>query len=180
MSALHVPLAEGEVRLEPLGEAHREGLRAACAADREIWAIYPVNLTGADFDPDFDAILATPARLPFALLIGERVIGTSSYLSVVPKDRVLEIGGTYIDPADRGTGVNRVVKRLMIDHAIACGYTRIEFRVDTRNQRSMAAVAKLGATLEGVLRRNRITWTGYVRDTAVYSLLPDEWAAQGS
>lgn len=177
MTELHVPLQEGEVRLEPLGEAHREGLRAACAADRAIWAIYPVNLTAADYDPGFDAILATLARLPFAILIGERIIGTSSYLGVAPRDRVLEIGGTYIDPADRGTGVNAVMKRLMIDRAIACGYQRIEFRVDTRNHRSMAAVAKLGATLEGVLRRNRVTWTGYVRDTAVYSLLAEEWQA---
>ena len=178
MTELHVALAEGEVRLEPLGEAHREALRAACAADREIWAIYPVNLTGDDFDPGFDTILATRARLPFAVLIGERVIGTSSYLGVAPHDRVLEIGGTYIDPADRGTGVNAVMKRLMIDHAIACGYQRIEFRIDTRNARSMAAVAKLGATLEGVLRRNRITWTGHVRDTAVYALLAEEWTAR--
>lgn len=165
----------GEVRLEPLGEAHRAGLRAACAADRKIWQIYPVNLTGADFDPGFDAILAAPGRLPFAVLIGGRVIGTSSYLNVAPRDRVLEIGGTYIDPADRGTGVNAAMKRLMIGRAIACGYHRIEFRVDTRNARSMAAVAKLGATPEGVLRRNRVTWTGYVRDTAVFSLLPEEW-----
>ena len=180
MTGLHVALAQGEVRLEPLGGAHREGLRAACAADREIWQIYPVNLTGAHFDPGFDAILAAPARLAFAVLIGERVIGTSSYLGVAPQDRVLEIGGTYVDPADRGTGVNAVMKRLMIDNAVACGYRRIEFRVDTRNARSMAAVAKLGAKLEGVLRRNRVTWTGYVRDTAVYSLLAEEWAGRRS
>jgi len=63
----------------------------------------------------------------------------------------------------------------MIDRAFACGFTRIEIRVDTRNSRSMAAVLKLGATHEGTLRRNRITWTGYVRDTAIFGLLKDEW-----
>jgi RimJ/RimL family protein N-acetyltransferase len=67
------------------------------------------------------------------------------------------------------------MKKLMIDHAFACGFTRIEFRVDTRNKRSMAAVLKLGAKHEGTLRRNRITWTGYVRDTAVFGLLEEEW-----
>jgi RimJ/RimL family protein N-acetyltransferase len=54
----------------------------------------------------------------------------------------------------------------------------VEFRVDTRNTRSMAAVLKLGATQEGVLRKNRITWTGYERDTAVFGLLREEWRGE--
>ena len=63
----------------------------------------------------------------------------------------------------------------MIEHAIGCGFDRIEFRIDTRNRRSMRAVEKLGATLEGVMRRQRTTWTGYRRDTAVYALLAEDW-----
>ena len=89
---------------------------------------------------------------------------------------VVEIGGTYISPSVRGTGFNRQMKTLMIEHAFAEGFTRIEFRVDTRNIRSMAAVSKLGAAHEGTLRRNRVTWTGYVRDTAIFGLLRDDWA----
>ena len=89
---------------------------------------------------------------------------------------VVEIGGTYISPSVRGTGFNRGMKKLLVEHAFANGFTRIEFRVDTRNTRSMAAVAKLGAAREGTLRRNRVTWTGYVRDTAIFGLLRDEWA----
>jgi RimJ/RimL family protein N-acetyltransferase len=88
---------------------------------------------------------------------------------------VVEIGGTYIEPSVRGTGFNHAMKKLMIHHAFACGYRRIEFRVDTRNQRSAAAVRKLGAQLDGVLRKNVVTWTGYVRDTYVFSLFEDEW-----
>lgn len=175
MSPLHVPLTEGEVALVPLAEAHREQLRAACAADTAIWEIYPVNLTGDGFDPGFAAMLATPGRLAFAVLAGGELVGTTSYLNVSPADRALEIGGTYLAPAVRGRGVNDAIKRLSIGHAVACGYRRIEFRVDTRNRRSMAAVAKLGARLEGVLRKNRVTWTGYARDTAFYSILAEEW-----
>ena len=178
MSDLHTPLNTTEVALMPLAEEHREQFRLACAADPEIWQIYPVNLAGTDFDRGFDATLATLRRASFAVLVGGEVVGTTAYLNVSAPDRTLEIGGTYIAPAVRGTGLNGAMKRLMIDHAIACGFHRIEFRVDTRNSRSMAAVAKLGARLEGVLRRQRITWTGYVRDTAVYSLLAEDWAAR--
>jgi RimJ/RimL family protein N-acetyltransferase len=70
------------------------------------------------------------------------------------------------------------MKTLLLDHAFDCGYRKVEFRVDTRNTRSMAAVLKLGATQEGVLRKNRITWTGYERDTAVFGLLREEWRGE--
>ena len=180
MNVLHAALGDGDVRLVPLGEPHREALRAACAADDAIWEIYPVDLRGEAFDPGFAAMLANAARLPFAVIAGRTIVGTTSYLSPSPADRVVEIGGTYLAPEVRGGGVNDAMKRLMIDHAIACGYHRIEFRVDVRNRRSMAAVAKLGARLEGVMRRQRITWTGHVRDTALYSLLPEEWAARSA
>jgi len=63
----------------------------------------------------------------------------------------------------------------MLDHAFKCGAVRVQFKVDTRNQRSQAAVAKLGAVREGVLRRDRLTWTGHIRDTAVFSILDHEW-----
>ena len=175
MNDLLAPLAEGSLRLDPLGEEHREALRHACTADPAIWAIYPVNMAGDDFDATFAAILADARRGAFAVLGEGQLVGTTSYLAPSPADRSVEIGGTYIAPAVRGAGINGAMKRLMIDHAIACGYTRIELRVDTRNARSMAAVAKLGAVREGVLRRNRVTWTGYVRDTAVFSILAEEW-----
>jgi RimJ/RimL family protein N-acetyltransferase len=69
------------------------------------------------------------------------------------------------------------LKRLMLGHAFAAGIRRVEFRIDERNQRSQAAVAKLGAIKEGVLRAERITWTGHVRDTGLWSLLAGEWAS---
>jgi len=65
----------------------------------------------------------------------------------------------------------------MLNHAFAAGAVRVQFRVDSRNQRSQAAMTKLGAIREGVLRRDLVTWTGYIRDTVVFSILDDEWPA---
>jgi RimJ/RimL family protein N-acetyltransferase len=175
MTGLSVALRDGELELLPLTEAHREGLRAACAADAEIWDIYPYSMLGAAFDPAFDAMFAVPLRLPFAIVAAGEVMGCTSYWHDVP-NAVVEIGGSYLHPGLRGSGANRRLKRLMIEHAFATGIRRIEFRVDTRNTRSMAAVEKLGAKREGILRRNRVTWTGFIRDTAVFGLFPEDWA----
>lgn len=65
---------------------------------------------------------------------------------------------------------------MMLNHAFAMGAVRVEFRVHTRNLRSQAAVAKIGALREGVLRRDRLTWTGYIRDTVYFSILDREWS----
>jgi RimJ/RimL family protein N-acetyltransferase len=166
-------MADGALRLEPLVEAHRAGLAAACAADTAIWEIYPSDWSPAGFDANFDAVLAADHRLAFAILHEGRVVGMSSYLNPSAVHGSTEIGGTYLAPQTRGTGINARFKRLMLDRAAACGFRRIEFRVDTRNTRSMAAVEKLGATREGILRRHMVTWTGHVRDTALYALFID-------
>lgn len=170
---LYVPLADSALRLVPLSEAHREGLRAACARDRDIWDIYPYSMLGEHFDPAFEQMLHG-ARQVYAVFNGDELVGCTSWYAHDPANKAVAIGGTFIAPAMRGGPFNIRLKRLMIRHARACGIVRIVFDVDTRNKRSQAAVMKLGAKLEGVLRRNRITWTGHVRDTAVFSLLPGE------
>lgn len=175
---LTTTLSDGAVTLVPFEDRYREGLRAACAADTEIWNIYPFSMIGEHFDTALERVLAfhrADSWVPMIALSGEDVVGMSSYIGPDATNGVVEIGGTYIVPTRRGTGYNDTMKRLMIDHALDCGFTRIEFRVDTRNKRSMAAVLKLGAKHEGTLRKNRITWTGYVRDTAVFGLLKEEW-----
>ena len=101
----------------------------------------------------------------------------SCYLGIDPARAVLEIGNTYYVPKLRGTGFNRRVKDLMLARAFGCGFRRVEFRVDSRNARSQAAMAKIGGVREGVIRQDRITWTGHVRDTVLFSILADEWKA---
>jgi RimJ/RimL family protein N-acetyltransferase len=178
-AALRSSLHGGEVRLELFADRHVEPLRAACAEDPDIWEIMPSALFGGHFDAEIAARrkgAEAGTAVLYAVCEGERVAGTTAFLRIDPAEGVLEIGGTYIAPLMRGTGFNRRMKRLMIDHAFACGFRRIEFRIDERNARSQAAVAKLGARREGLLRQDRITWTGHLRSTCVFSLLREEWA----
>ena len=177
LDSLGALMTNGDVRLEPLVEAHRDALRAACAEDPEIWPIYAISYDPDHFDASFDKLLARPNGRGFATFDGDRLAGMSCYLGIEPDRGVLEIGNTYYVPALRGTGFNRQVKDLMIGRAIDCDFRRIEFRVDSRNLRSQAAMAKLGAVREGVIRAERITWTGHVRDTVLFSILASEWQA---
>lgn len=179
MNGLCQVLSDGDLRLEPLAEHHVEPLRAACARDQEIWDIYPISMLGEHFDKAMEEFHATTNWVRFAVLWRDSVIGMTNYIAPDERNHVVEIGGTYIEPAARGSaGANTRMKRLMIDHAFAQGFTRIEFRVDARNLRSQAAVRKLGAVHEGTLRRNRITWTGFVRDTCVFGLLESDWSGR--
>lgn len=171
---LALPMAEGDLRLEPLAEVHRVALKAACAEDGDIWQIYATSYGPDHFDASFDGLLAKPDGRSFALILGGKLVGMSSYIGIDLGRMVLEIGSTFYVPAVRGTGFNERVKALMIGRAIDCGFRRIEFRVDSRNGRSQAAMAKIGGVREGVLRADRVTWTGHVRDTVLFSILAEE------
>ncbi|MEO5587114.1 MAG: GNAT family protein [Novosphingobium sp.] len=172
---LRSELSADDAHVVPLTVEHIEPLRRACAEDTEIWEIYPYSMLGQHFDAVVKERLAASDWVTFAALQGEEVIGTTSYIRPDLKNGVLEIGGTYIAPRFRGSGYNTAMKQFMIEHAFACGYERIVFLVDERNLRSQAAVLKLGATREGLLRRDRVTWTGHLRNTCVFGLLRDEW-----
>jgi len=168
----------GDLRIDPLDERHRAALKAACALDPDVWPIYSVSYDPEHFDASLDALLARPNSHAFAILLAGEVVGMSAYLGIDAERGVLEIGNTYYVPRLRGTGFNRRVKELMLARAFACGFRRVEFRVDARNARSQAAMAKLGAVREGLLRADRITWTGHVRDTMLFSILAAEWEAE--
>lgn len=172
---LYVELADGALKLVKLAEAHREALRLVCAADADVWTIYSSSFYDSHFDASFAALIGGESRMPYAIFDGDRLVGMTAWLRPDWTAQTVEIGNSYIHPDARGTGFNRRFKRLMIDHAFAVGIRRIEFRIDERNKRSQAAVAKLGCTKEGVLRSERITWTGYLRDTGLWSLLASEW-----
>lgn len=175
MDALLAPIEAPGLYLEQLREDHRGDLRAICPADDPVWDIFPNCWADDHFDPVFEATLANPDRRPFLIRAGGVAIGMSGYLHLHPADNWLELGGTYMTPSARGTGLNGRIKPLLLDRAFDCGFTRVEFRIDARNIRSQRAVEKLGAVREGLLRRQRITWTGHVRDTVIYSILADEW-----
>ena len=178
LDRLYIDLADGDLKLVKLTEVHREVLRTVCAADADIWTIYSSSFGPDHFDKSFDALTGGAGRMPYAIFDGDTLVGMTAWLRPDASAQTVEIGNSFIHPAARGTGFNGRVKRLMLDHAFGVGIRRIELRIDERNKRSQAAVAKLGCTKEGVLRSERITWTGYVRDTGLWSLLADEWKAR--
>jgi len=169
---------EGEhVRLEPVAEEHREELREALNVSPEIWEIYSSSAYGEHFDGFWAKLTGTPDRIGYAVRDRKsgRIAGTSSFLRIDPDHRKLEIGFTFLRPEYRGTHVNPEAKLLMLSEAFGAGALRVQFSVDTRNARSQAAVAKLGAVREGTVRRHLITWTGHKRDTALFSIIETEW-----
>ena len=149
--ALYIELADGDLRLVKLAEAHREALRTACTADRDIWPIYSSSFDPEHFDASFDALIANPVRMPYAVFAGDRLVGMTAWLRPDWTAQTVEIGSSYIHPDVRGTGLNWRLKRLMIGHAFAVGIRRIEFRIDERNTRSQAAMARS----DGVIRSLR-------------------------
>lgn len=176
------PLTGSGVELVPLAEAHRGPLRAA-ADHPHLWEFTLARGDGADFDPWFDAALAERAagrRVPFAVrrVADGRWVGSTSYLDVALAHRRLEIGSTWYEPAACGTAVNPACKLLLLAHAFdVLGVNRVALVTDALNARSQAAIAKLGATREGVLRAHMVTHAGRIRDTVVFGIVAAEWPA---
>lgn len=170
------------VRLEPLSEAIREEVRAAISGDEAAWSIMVSNGFGPAFDRWFDTRKrhmeagGGPAYAVRMLHDG-RVVGTSSLHDLVPEHRRVELGSTVFHPTARGTAANPASKRLLLGHAFDSGIIRVEIITDAINPRSQAAIAKLGATREAVLRRHKVTWTGRVRDTVMFAVTDEDWPA---
>jgi RimJ/RimL family protein N-acetyltransferase len=178
--SLDAPMTGDKCRAELFGEQWREALKSACAEDPGIWPIYSISFDPEHFDESIDFFSKAKRNRTFVLFAKnpqgvEELAGMSSFLGIDEDRGVLEIGGTYYRPKFRGTGFNRRVKDMMLRRAFDCGFRRVEFRVDERNKRSQAAMTKLGGVREGVMRADRITWTGHVRDTVLFSILRDEW-----
>lgn len=175
LQRLAEPMRGEDCRAEQFSETQRQELGAACAEDSEIWEIYANNFGPGGFDDSITRYVSNPNNRTFVLFEGDELAGMSSYLGIDPNRQVLEIGGTYYRPKFRGTGFNRRVKDMMLGRAFGCGIRRVEFRVDRRNLRSQAAMKKIGAVREGIMRADRITWTGHVRDTVLFAILREEW-----
>ncbi|HVR55544.1 MAG TPA: GNAT family protein [Pseudolabrys sp.] len=184
MDVQPIVMENAVVRLEPLAGRHRNELEVAANADQEIWqTAYPYSAAGAHFAKYWGRLESdsrTGARMPFAVLVDRVCVGITVYSSIDPENRSLEIGGTYYRPDQRGTGMNTAAKYEMLQHAFGSGANRVQFRVDAVNGRSCAALEKLGAVREGILREDRIVWTGRVRNTVIFSILHSEWPAIGA
>ena len=172
------------VRLEPLARRHEQGLFEA-AQDERIWRWMPYD---ASASPETfhawleDALAASEsgAEAAFATVdagTGEPA-GSTRYLALRPEHRVLEIGWTWLAPAYWQTGANVEAKMLMLEHAFEdLGCLRVEFKTDSRNERSRTALAALPARFEGIFRKHMLVRGGQRRDSAYYSIIDDEWPA---
>jgi RimJ/RimL family protein N-acetyltransferase len=175
IAGLDAPMSGDGCRAELISDDQLGALKRACAEDPDIWAIYANNFGPDGFDESIALYRSSPRNRTFALFDGDELAGMSSYLGIDEGRQCLEIGGTYYRPHLRGSGFNRRVKDMMLKRAFDSGIRRVEFRVDRRNERSQAAMKKLGAVREGILRSDRITWNGHVRDTVLFAILKEEW-----
>lgn len=168
------------VRLEPFTAALEGEVRAALDCDPDAWNGMVSAAYGEHFDGWWAAALkamASGSRIAFAVrrLSDGAVVGTTSLYEIKPEHRRCEIGSTFYRPEARGGPVNPACKRLLMGHAFDAGAVRVEIITDALNAASSAAIRKLGARDEGVLRKHKITWTGRVRDTAQFAVLDDDW-----
>jgi N-acetyltransferase len=175
-----VPLLGASVRLEPYEESLKAEVRTALDCDPEAWNLFAMSGQGDHFESwwsNIDREVRAGHRLAYAIrdLSDHRIVGTSSFLNIRPERCCVEIGATFLHPTVRAGYVNAEAKLLMLEHAFLRGARRVELVTDLRNTRSQAAIAKLGAVREGVLRRDRVTWTGHVRDSVLYAITDLDW-----
>ncbi len=172
-------LANRFVTLEPFDEKHRAGLTEAAEADLAIFRHMPFPVSSRGYGAWFDWLRAEQAEarwMPFAVRAADgQIVGQSCYLAIRPEHAGVEIGGTWYRRQAQGTAINPAAKLLLIDHAFACGVERVEFKTDALNAHSRAALTKLGATFEGIFRRQMRRPDGSMRDNAYFSIIREEW-----
>jgi RimJ/RimL family protein N-acetyltransferase len=187
-----LPVLAGRlVRLEPITVEHAAGYLAACGTGAEAedvfrWLNTPGSVDGAPRtldDARRDVVAAAAARsrgerFAYAQIDADtgEFAGTSSYYDVVPALRTLAIGHTWLGPRWHRTGHNTESKLLMLGHAFeTLGAARVVWHTDIHNERSQAAIARLGATREGEFRKHRLRRDGSWRTTVQYSMTDDDW-----
>jgi len=168
------------VRLEPLRPEHAPGIYEAAKSTDWEWFLSPLR-TMDDVDMRVAEGIAAEKRgeaYTFAVRkLGDgRILGSTSYMTVVPRHKRAEIGSTWYSKDVWGTAVNPECKFLLLRHAFEqWGAVRIQLGTDSRNMRSQRAILKLGAKFEGTLRNHGIRQDGSARDTKLYSIINAEW-----
>lgn len=168
------------ITLEPFAQHHKHDLKLL-VEDPSIWKYLPYNASGNDFEAWFKNTLnKTETKLEMCFVVKcnktQKVVGCTRYYSLALPYRRLAIGHTFYRADVRGTKVNPECKKLLLQTAFEMlGIERVELMADINNQRSIAAIKKLGAMQEGILRQYMTLENGYRRDTAVFSILKSEW-----
>ena len=170
------------VRLEPLdADRHRAGLEAAIA-DGDLSSLWVTTVPRPDQLDEFFAAAAAAfvagRELAFATVDAATgtVAGSTRFMAIEPAQRRVEIGSTFLAASHQRTRVNSEVKLAMLEHAFdVWEVNRVELLTDMLNERSRAAISRLGATQEGALRAHKVMPDGRIRDSAIYSIVRPEW-----
>jgi len=181
--ATTVTLEGAHICLEPLRPEHAEGLwEIARDHLKELFQWIPYRLESLeDFQVFNRHVLEEQKRgltLPFATFERKsgQIVGTTRFMNMDMPNRKVEIGSTWIAPPWQRTAVNTEAKYLMLRHAFEIWRClRVELKTDSLNQRSRAAILRLGAKEEGTLRKHMVTWNGRQRDSVYFSILDTEW-----
>ncbi len=173
-----VALEFNGVRLEPLTLGHVEGLRAA-ALDGALWNLRVTSVPEPHRTQAYvHAALEMSNRVPFAVVdvSNGEVLGTTSYHDILPAVDRVEIGYTWYAKSVQRSHVNTSCKLLLLSHAFdTLGCAVVGFRTDNFNHPSQAAIERLGAKKDGVIRHHAARRDGTVRDTVLYSIVRGEW-----
>jgi RimJ/RimL family protein N-acetyltransferase len=175
-----VVLQNAWVRLEPCAPELKAEMAEALNVDPHVWALMAGSGHGEHFEAWWRAAVeqtAAGSRVAYAVrrVADGALVGTTSLYDIRPEHRRCELGATFYRPDARGGAINPACKRLLLRHAFDAGAVRVEILTDALNLRSRAAIEKLGAPFEGLLRSHKITWTGRVRDTALYAIVAEDW-----
>jgi RimJ/RimL family protein N-acetyltransferase len=189
MTSLDVPVLPGSlVRLEPLSMSHVPGLMEAAEEDRAAYGLTWVP-RATEVEEYVRAQRERPGLTPFAQVevAGGKAVGCTAYFDLRTwpgRDslRALQIGFTWLAASAQGTGINAEAKLLLLTYAFeTLRVVRVDLSTDARNSRSRRAIAALGARFEGVLRSWSASWApgeeGRLRDSAMFSVIADEWPA---
>ncbi|MGZ6021322.1 MAG: GNAT family N-acetyltransferase [Rhizomicrobium sp.] len=168
------------ISLEPLEQRHIPAL-AEAGRDSSIWTYMPHDVTngvGAMLE-GIASENASGRMISYAVrrLLDGALLGSTSYLNIVPEHARVEIGATWYAPEAQATAVNPEAKYLLFGRAFSAHYNRVELKTDSKNARSRAAMTKMGAKEEGTLRGHMWVPQGYFRDTVYFSILASEWPA---
>ncbi len=182
MEVKPVILQGKHVRLEPLTEEHIPAL-AEIGVGQPFWGFMVYGSMNSTEDMgnwvrDILSRAAAGTDVPFVAshLASGHVAGATRYMNIMPKDRGLEIGGTWYGLEFQRTIVNTECKYLLLRHAFeTLGCIRVQLKTDLRNERSQKAIERIGAVKEGVLRNHMILPDGYIRHSVFYSILDTEW-----
>ena len=184
MALPEIPILEGDyVRLEPLSHERAEELSAACEDGNvhELWYTVVPNREGMNAEIDRRlGLYGQGTMMPFATIdvATNTAIGMTTFMNMKLENLKVEIGSTWMASSSQGTSINPEAKLLMLSYAFdVLGCNAVELRTHEKNEQSRAAIEKLGAKLDGLLRNDMVMANGTLRNTAVYSITKDEWPA---